>query len=579
MLTIALSPQTKASLYGDFGGISSKSSDERSTIAPSVGGHAFTNGTKAWTGSIWGNSGLTAGFGSAARETSSTRGGSSPRDVVPSNWPALSSSLDTGSLIGQGNDTLESKTGSGSLVASSESDLWGRSHSHWPYPDVNGSSASQSKRSPGVTSASYHAAAAAAAPQPFLNGFQPAFHAGNRSGLVGQQQSNGDVHKLNQLDSATASFAPSARPLHAPSVQRGMIGFDDGETQKVGSSSMTAWADAMAATDGRRSVSNSDYTGASSVAGSRNGSLPPSRHGIDSVQYPQGMDGFSRSSHTPASATGRGHFPSLSSQHATRSMMERADMAQSEFVSQLGRLNLHNSMESVSSTHKPSMSMDAVSSAIGLLPHENGHLRQQQIGFSHLAHGRIEDILPNPGSFTPDGYPSGQPADQLAAHRGLRSADKGFAIPANAEYHHSPYYPAGAAPTAFEPNYHPRGDQNGRAYASNGGHSAALERKLRHLQQEQQHFLHPQVQQVMAATQSKGAYNPYGYNGQNAMAVHGLGHPYPLFALQPMMPMMEPPKGPRDHETSHNLRSALLEDFKLNSKTKRWELKVRASAP
>jgi hypothetical protein len=69
----------------------------------------------------------------------------------------------------------------------------------------------------------------------------------------------------------------------------------------------------------------------------------------------------------------------------------------------------------------------------------------------------------------------------------------------------------------------------------------------------------------------------YSYHLPNGSAIHNIPAVYPPMHGQmsiggvPSMPLS---RGPRELETGHSLRSALLEDFKQNHKTRRYELKV-----
>ncbi|KAI5258862.1 ARM repeat-containing protein [Aureobasidium subglaciale] len=68
----------------------------------------------------------------------------------------------------------------------------------------------------------------------------------------------------------------------------------------------------------------------------------------------------------------------------------------------------------------------------------------------------------------------------------------------------------------------------------------------------------------------------YSYHLPNGSAIHNIPAAYPPVNAQMSIsgvPSMPSPRGPRELETGHSLRSALLEDFKTNNKTRRYELK------
>jgi len=142
--------------------------------------------------------------------------------------------------------------------------------------------------------------------------------------------------------------------------------------------------------------------------------------------------------------------------------------------------------------------------------------------------------------------------------------------PNGSEFRQSPYYSTGGTPPVFDNLYPSRNEQGPRALTN--GDSALLESKLRGLQQEQQ-FLHPQYQQMLAA-QLRGQFSPYGY-APNGMPLSGFTPGMPMPAMPGMVPVLEPFRI-RVEDAGHGIRSALLEEFKSNSKgNRRYELKVR----
>lgn len=50
----------------------------------------------------------------------------------------------------------------------------------------------------------------------------------------------------------------------------------------------------------------------------------------------------------------------------------------------------------------------------------------------------------------------------------------------------------------------------------------------------------------------------------------------PMHMPAGMVPTLEVPKGPRDQDSGQGLRSAMLDEFKHNGRSKRYELKVRS---
>ena len=136
---------------------------------------------------------------------------------------------------------------------------------------------------------------------------------------------------------------------------------------------------------------------------------------------------------------------------------------------------------------------------------------------------------------------------------------------------HSPYYSSVGTPSNYQQRAPSRGSQNG-ALAS----GQVLDRKLRSLQQEQQGYLPPQANSVQFRPPFP---QHYDFHPQHALRMNPLAAYY---HMPPMHNLLSPPipRGPaRDQDIGQHLRSALLEEFRSNSKTnKRYELKVRLCA-
>ena len=73
MLNNLTSFQTRPSRIVDYGGVQINSGENERPSHSSLG-QSFGNTTKGWGGSIWNSSSLGSGFGSAARESSRSRG-------------------------------------------------------------------------------------------------------------------------------------------------------------------------------------------------------------------------------------------------------------------------------------------------------------------------------------------------------------------------------------------------------------------------------------------------------------------------------------------------------------------------
>ena len=310
---------------------------------------------------------------------------------------------------------------------------------------------------------------------------------------------------------------------------------------------------------------NSIEFGPSSAAASRNGSLPPSRHSNEPLQYQQNDDGFPRLSSA--------HGTSFSSQTNGRPYADRHNsQPEDAAMAMLGRLSLDeaSSLDHNLVLRRTSADANGASSNLQKLSYPRS---------SHFDHPHsYDESIPN-GTYTPDGQPGGQ-YDQYQPPRAgttpRRYGDRGNLTPNSAEFRY-PYTSAGGTPAVLPAMELARNSrQDTWQYAPN---PTVLDRRLRGIQQEQQpQFIPPQYQQYFAA-QFRGPYNPYQpmYGYANSMYTNGM---MPNIGVPPSMPLptimsgIEPPTGPRELDPN-TVQSAFLRDFRMSSKSRRYELKVR----
>lgn len=524
-------PQAMPSRLTDFGAVRSPE-DERAPGTSSLPQNNYTNGANGWRGgNIWGNGTLGSGFASRER----------------ADFPAISAGsranvgLENGSFRASLPEEIEGKTGSGSLVASSESDPWGpRRTTPWNPTDSAAQPISSQRRASSVSPVSQ----VQASQQAYVDPAQSRAYPMSRASIAGQGLGSKAVNLPANYASRRATedgYVDLARLVELEQRQR---------------STDLRWTDAPhlhSPTEDRRSVANSEYFSSSSAAQSRSGSLPPSRHGSDPVQYPQPGDAFNRFS------SNRGHTTSLSQTNGRYN--ERTDSVASDVMSSFARMSMDNkAIDQPMSLHKPSFSTP---SGAGQFGHSSSFSRAT-IGDIPQSILGSEDI--SAGSFTPDGYPSQY--DQSFPYRNYQLGNRGAMTP-NGEFRPS-YYSAGGTPPVYDHLYPSRSTQNGRQ--QHDGHPALLERKLRGVQQEQQAFIHPGYQQMLAA-QYPRPFDAYSF----PMHMGGIapGIPMHIPSMPGMIQQLEPPKGPRQDESGTGLRSAMLDEFKHNSRSKRYELKVR----
>ncbi|KAK7526467.1 armadillo-type protein [Phyllosticta citriasiana] len=526
-----------ASRFGDFGAV--RPSDDERPSAPS----SFTNGSKSY-GNIWGNGALnTTAFASRDRKATAASGPIRPlADVRAEN----------GSYRSSAPEEVEGKTGSGSLVASSETDQWSHQRTPWNISETTTQPVA-SRRASSVSPVS-HVPSSQAYVDPTSHRFPPV----SRGPMMAQALASKSTTKPN-LDPTSGNFVVR----RATDDRYGDFGafVDIDQRQRPADAGMRAWTDAPSLhspTEERRSVANSEYFSNSSAAPSRSGSLPPSRHGSDPVQFPQSAEPYARYSQ-PVSAASRGQHQPISGQINGR-YQERIDSAYSDMITPFSRMSVDNKMpEQAMTLHRSSFNAQTSAANYG---HHPQSVHSRQVADMTQQHLGAEDN--GAGSFTPEGYPN--PNSNQYDHvplRGFQFGNRAGVMTPSMDFRQSPqFYSTGGTPPVYDPLYPSRNPQNGRTQQD----AVVLERKLRGIQQEQQGFS-PYAQ---LSAQFPRQFYPYIYS----MHMNGMPGIHMHMPMMPgMMQQIEPPKGPRHDESGPGLRSAMLDEFKHNSRSKHYNLK------
>ncbi|KAI9813781.1 MAG: mRNA binding protein puf3 [Pycnora praestabilis] len=547
----------RASRLADFGATSGRNNgDESRSSHGSSLGQSFGAGGTGWNGGIWGSSALGTGFASG-----STNGGG-PRD----DSTYLSTSV----------KSFEGKSGSGSLVSSSETDAWGHRQGTSPVRHRNSNQNAPPQ-----------------ALQEQSNNTSPYFSL-PRQPAIGQGINNKSPNKTF-LDPTSGSFVTS-RGLDERSV--GFAGLQtynaNDENQRqipsiINKFELDEYENGTTNTT-RSFTSNPGFAGPNSGTALRSESLPPSRNRAEyTSQYglqPPGNTAFSQypqtstplPSYRPAHS---GHTSSFSSQTNGRKYEDSAKQTQeAEMTASFGKVNLHGSNDQGAYAQFSGSIAGGLQHATSQMPYEYGYSRHIPSFTSINPWGRDDGTLQRgPESSTPDGIPENTANEPFDPYRGVRFGDRGMNSPGGSEHRrnqHSPFYSTGGTPPSGSDHYRSssRGGQHSRAQPN--GHSALLDRKLRGLQREQQEFLHPHANPLMNQQFRSPFTNPYDYSPHNGMRFSHLGPYYPIQPTTGIPPAPVAPRGPsRDQDVGHNLRSALLEEFRSNSKTnKRYELKA-----
>ncbi|KAF1970104.1 ARM repeat-containing protein [Bimuria novae-zelandiae CBS 107.79] len=517
------------------GGLSMNGGDSERTTHAALG----------WGGSIWNNSN--------SNSVGAALGPSRPRE----NSAFISSTA----------ESIEGKTGSGSLVASSESDGWHHGRSVW---GDNASSIPRSRPGPspprkqsGVHPEAVHQYADKSA----------TFFPTSRSSAVGPSHATKTTKPI--LDPASMNLASARRtdPLNASNFSS--FGFSQGEA------SLVSWQDAASVhspTDDRRSVANSEYLGPSSATPSRAGSLPPSRHSNEPFQFGQTLDTYSR-----FAQPGQRQTSSFSVAH-NRAFQERSGSIQSESLN-LNSLSLDHDAVPGTMSHRPSTSMNgftpAFTPALTDAPLARDSYDSQAFerpnGYGHS------------GTYTPDSFTNGNGNGHVGSSNTLFGPVQfdSHSAPNGTGVHQSPLHTHSHTPPVFDHLYPSRSEQPFSLNSNNIG--LVNQRLVGHKMQQQEHrrnylyqnqHMHPQqLQQLIAANQLQASQlrSPYPYNQIHVPPVMSMTndmHSMPM-QMHGVIPI-EAPRAPRDHSNSLDIAtmSSCLYNFKNASKmNKKFELK------
>lgn len=460
-------------------------------------------------------------------------------------------------------DAIEGKTGSGSLVASSESDGWNHRRSLW------GDNASNLARArSGVSPPRKHSLVHADSAHQYSEKATTLFPT-SRPTAVGQSLPTKTTKPL--LDPTSLNFTSSRRmdPLNTNNFSS--FGFNQPDAP--------LWHDAASVhspTDDRRSVANSEYIGPPSATPSRSGSLPPSRHGNEPFQFGQPTDSSAR-----YAQPGQRQTSSFSVANH-RVFQERSGSIQSESLN-LGQLSLDHDPVSGTMSHRPSMSIN------GFAPGFTSTLNDAPLARDSYDSQAFErsNGYGQSGTYTPDSFTNGN-GHAASTNTLFRPVQfDSHSAPNGTGAHQSPLHTHSSTPPMFDHLYPSRSEH---PFSLNSNNIALVNQRLAgHKMQQQDHRrnhiyqnqqMHPlQLQQLLAANhlQASQLRNQYPYNQMQTPpaitlpnGIHSM--PPPLHGVIPL----EAPRAPRDHSNTPDLAamSSTLYNFKNASKlNKKFELK------
>lgn len=496
-----------------------------------------------WANSIWNTTSTSTsttslgfgGFGSTTRENSRP--------------PARGVHTENGSY------DLTEKTGSGSLVDGSETE-WRPSRDTRPSWADKGASSIPHARSSGVSPARKRSIAQPLSSQQYSESSSSSFFPTSRKPLLDPTSTNFTSSRQNQVDSLTNGFSS--------------FGFGQSDTQRP-DTAVTSWPDSASIhspNDDRRSVAASDILASSSGAPSRNGSLPPSRHGADSAQYSQHADALSRFAQAAPRQTSSFSYAN------GRTYQERSGSIQSESFQTLSRLGLEQEQDA-RQAHRQSVSINSLNPSFA----QNGqdsHVPRDSYPDSQIAL-RTDDATYRNGTYTPDSYTNSQASEPNAQFPNFQFDTR--SAPNCTGIRQSPFYSQTHTPPVYD-RLNPYSSEQTLSHPNN---FALVQTKLEgyQIQQARRNYIpsgqfhQQQFQHILPAAQLR---HPYAYQQfaiPNGMPMSALPPHMAMASMPPMMPSAQPPRGPREQQLSEaqGILSMKLELFRREQKTsKRWEL-------
>lgn len=461
----------------------------------------------------------------------STSFSSSSSTALPTNVPRNSLIFGTQNGKLSGKDTIEGRSGSSQLIESSISDEYStfRSGSFGkrddairlggPLPKANDVAFSQHRSNSNSGLPQAYAGAARGS---------MSFSASSRPATSGLSSTTSMAPKT-QLSGTFDS--PLSYTADAPAVYTKFDRAGKPASSRPTDSAYGEWMDGGSITqspvDERRRPSATGYfQGLPSAPPSRNHSLPPSRHSDIQPVWPSTTkpDQFS-SSQTPTSSLRVNSFSSTSRPSGS---FGAADAQ----LAQFSQLSLQDDSNNLALS-RPSFSMPT-------FVKQPGHPGTDTRNSSVDQYDDVEQIPRMPPTFASDAYPTT------------------------------------AQTPADYPNYRvPQYPERSLMYNPRNANSSTPPFVNQRFQQQPTQDLDPRYLLNLPYSPVPGGY--YSYHLSNGSAIHNIPAVYPPMHAQMSIsgvPSMSSPRGPRELDSGHSLRSALLEDFKQNHKTRRYELKV-----
>ena len=523
-------------------------------------------GNSVWNTSVWGNNG-TIGNGRRNGLQDAGRTPSTLNSSIPNTRRVgLTSSTDE---LADSSPIVEAVTGSGSLLLSSESDHMMRQTPWKKTADDISTGLSVGNTSPLMRQKSNHSVANTFGDAE--NGDTPYLSLPTASGTISSRSS-----QKNFLDPTAGSFASGVNGSVGSQSRSSRHNSDESDSYAARQIVFGSKDTGLMMHSGRPSLNN-NMSGYNSSAASRSGSQPPSR---GDVEYPSRQRGDARN--LQYGRSGPSH-PSASSSRPNASAIAtnvnafglQTESSAPDYIESLtpGQLdNLAHYFEQMNKNGETPQS----SFTIPRMPFENQvHPVNGAYGLDGQSDSwRLDEnnLQPRQDQFSPTGSGTGSLGSTSNQFRAPSFPQQYSHSPNGSDTrisHPSPFYSTGGTP----PTYQQRAPSRGYYNNIQAGQAAALERKLRGLQQQQQGFAVPQANPLQFRNQLP---HPYDMQSQSTLRMNPLQPYYPVPPAPHLLSGHPIPRGPaRDHDMGQQVRSPLLEEFRNNSKTnKRYELKV-----
>lgn len=473
-----------------------------------------------------------------------------------------------------GKDLIEGKTGSSALIDSSisESQSWSLRPLTASREDSSSRATSQLKATGNPFSQQRNSSNTGLSSLNTTSRNMSTSAYSYRPAPINLNAANGSKSQYNAFDTpmsslgnepAPAVFTKFDRPTNPSNVQ-------------AADSTAGAWADMPtmdSPLDSRKSASGSLFIGLSSAPASRNGSLPPSRHSDIQPVWPVRTD-FHQSPQTLSNSMRGNSFSAAS--RVESSYADRYDPQLTRMMPQFGQMSVNGDNTSPI-TQRQSLSGNGTVNRSAYMYDTSAMSRSRSYETTNngLQAEEIEEIARAfPGTLQTGYPPSSTSAQDSMQARSVYAGERPYT---NGSIHNVRQTASFQAPAPYQrPIDQARGSQTLTGFPNMPSGCAPgfyLDQQLRALQmQDSQCWIDPRLLNTQLRNHYAGAY-AYGYaNGQVTHMTDYSTIPHGLSMGN--MALMEVAKGPRELESGREFRSALLEEFKNNSKTnKRYELK------